>query len=194
MPQVINITDLGKIDWTPIQEEFDAITHVDKIFYRLNELVNDLGICTDIKCEAFSELSALGRSRKKFKPEQKSPEMAAKSPEFITNKVLLQKWTREYETYRAEADNVMRRIFALKVTRDKADAEAIIEHDRLMEIIREFVKGKVMPADFTKTLQNRLNKYGKSIDYEDPDLLKISEQMQAQIKDTRKKEKEKESG
>lgn len=173
----------GDVDWFPIQSIFDEIKNVDELFYYLRQLVNDLQICTSNKCEIYHELSELDRSREKFE-EFKSPEQAKNGFE---NKIMLQKWMREYLDYRNEAKTTFARIYGLKTTKDASEAKEFADHQRFMEIVKEFTKGnKPMPADFQKAVQNQIDRYGKVLTPDDPKVQTVAEQMQAQIKNTRK--------
>lgn len=177
----------GDVDWFPIQSIFDEIKNVDELFYYLRQLVNDLQICTSNKCEIYHELSELDRSREKFE-EFKSPEQAKNGFE---NKIMLQKWIREYSDYRNEAKTTFARIYGLKTTKDAIEAKEFNNHQRFMEIVKEFTKGdKPMPADFTKSVQNQLDKYGKAITFDDPKVQSVAEEMQSQIKQSRKESTE----
>lgn len=179
-----------KIDWIYIQRSFDAERNVDEIFYFLRELVDDLKICSSTECKIFHELHELDKFRGLFEDTFKFP-LEAKSG--FKNQIEYNKWKQDYEEYRFNAKSVFSKIFAMKTSKDTHEQEEIAHHIRFMEIVKEFTKSdKPMPADFTKGVQNQLDKYGKAITFDDPKVQNIAQEMQSQIKQSRK-EKETEA-
>jgi hypothetical protein len=175
-----------------IEEEFDSIKHVDRKFYKLRQLVNELKICSSNKCEIFTELTEIDNKRIDFE-EYKTLKEARDN---ITRKAEIKQFETDYREYIALCKAAFSFIYRLKVSKDGQIADFNRKNIAYIEVIDAIGKAKInAPLNMLAGLQKETDKLGAFTigltDDEKKDVKKTREFVAKQKKTSKKKKPKK---
>jgi hypothetical protein len=135
----IYFKDIAEWDWGTIAQAFDDMkTNIDYLYYFLLNVMTEKKVCKEKDCPVFKKIKELNDFRDSFDCKTKTEAVTA-----IKDKMKLNDFTREFDTYITDAKEVFNLMLTTASTRETKIYEEEIYHNRNIEMIQTIGKYQV---------------------------------------------------